>query len=155
MYWQPYSYTYTAFNSTSATALAIAMSHASNFTVGQTGASYTIGVSNNGQVASSGLVTVTDTLPSVLIPTDMRGSGWTCTLATLTCTRTDSLAVNGFYPIVLTVNVNSNAPPGPVTNTARLYGGGDPNPHTWNDPTTIVRRSLATLPSRPARHRSL
>jgi hypothetical protein len=48
------------------------------------------------------------------------------------------LAANASYPpITLTVNVPAGSPTS-VTNSATVSGGGDPNSHTANDPTTIV-----------------
>src|SRR5258706_451347 len=67
--------------------LTVAKTHTGNFTQGQTGATYTITVSNGGPGSTSGTVTVVDTLPSGLTATAISGTGWTCTLATLTCTR--------------------------------------------------------------------
>ena len=43
--------------------LTIAKTHAGNFTQGQTGATYSITVTNSGTAATSGTVTVVDTLP--------------------------------------------------------------------------------------------
>jgi uncharacterized repeat protein (TIGR01451 family) len=117
--------------------LAINKSHTGDFTQGQTGAQYTIAVSNTGPDATSGTVTITDTLPPSLTATAIGGTGWSCTLATLTCTRSDSLAAGGNYPpITLTVNVANNAPAS-VINSATASGGGDPTPVTGNDPTVI------------------
>src|SRR4029077_18869734 len=69
--------------------LPISKTHSGSFTQGQIGAIYTITVTNNGGAATSGTVTVTDTLPASLTPTAISGTGWSCTLATLTCTRGD------------------------------------------------------------------
>src|SRR5204863_476947 len=108
--------------------LAIAKTHSGNFTQGQIGATYTLTVSNVGAGPTSGAVTVTDTLPSGLTATGLAGSGWTCTLATLTCTRSDVLAAGASYPpITLTVNVAVNAPPS-VTNIAMVATPIDSNP---------------------------
>jgi uncharacterized repeat protein (TIGR01451 family) len=120
--------------------LTIAKSHVADFTQGQTGAMYTITVSNVGGAATTGLVTVVDTLPSGLAATAIAGTGWSCTLGTLTCTRSDALIAGSAYPdITLTVDVAADANPS-VTNTATVSGGGDPNPanNTANDPTTIL-----------------
>src|SRR6185503_20052516 len=127
--------------------LSITKTHAGNFTQGQTGATYTITVSNAaGAGATDGsTVTVRDTLPGGLTATAISGTGWTCTLATLTCTRSDALAAGASYPpITLLVNVSSTAPAG-VTNTASVSGGGETNTgnDTANDMTTIT----ATGPS--------
>jgi len=106
--------------------LTIAKTHLGNFTPGQTGATYTIAVSNLG-TASTGLVTVSDTLPAGLTATAIGGSGWTCTLASLTCTRSDALAAGASYPaITVTVNVAVSVPAA-VTNTATVSGGGETN----------------------------
>ena len=122
--------------------LTIAKSHSGSFTPGQTGATYTLTVSNVGGGPTNATVTVTDTLPNVpntLVPTAMSGTGWTCTLATLTCTRSDLLAAGGSYPaITLVVNVPSNIAP-TVTNTATVSGGGEINTanDTASDPTHV------------------
>ncbi len=117
---------------------AILKSHSGNFTQGQVGATYSITVTNNGPGFMFGTTTVTDTLPSpYLVATAIGGSGWSCTLGTLTCTRADSLAQGSSYPaITVTVNVASNAP-AQVTNSATVSGGGTGSPVTGNDPTTI------------------
>ncbi len=119
--------------------LTIAKSHTGSFTQGDTGKTYSIIVTNIGGTATSGTVTVTDTLPQGLTATGIDGTGWTCTLATLTCTRTDALAAAGSYPaITVTVNVAANAPAS-VTNTATVSGGGETNTtnNTATDATTI------------------
>jgi uncharacterized repeat protein (TIGR01451 family) len=133
--------------------VSIAKSHTDPFFQGQVGATYTIKVKNIGGAATSGTVTVTDTLPAGLTPTaagDPPGNTWTCSIAsqTVTCTRSDALASGASYPdITLTVNVANNAP-AIVTNRATVSGGGeidDPNApgvetdqNTFNDPTNIT-----------------
>src|SRR5437764_417758 len=90
--------------------LKINKTHAGNFAQGQTGATYSITATNSGAAATSGSVTVTDTLPAALTATAIGGPNWNCTLATLTCTRNDALGVGASYSaITLTVNVASNA----------------------------------------------
>src|SRR5439155_3161078 len=111
-----------------------------SFQQGQTGAQYTLTVTNNGGGATTLPVTVTDTLPVGLVATALDGPGWACTLATLTCTRADALAAGASYPsITLTVNVAATAPAS-VTNTASVSGGGDQNAanNTAADVTTIT-----------------
>jgi len=124
--------------------LTISKTHTGNFGKGQTGATYSITVNNVGTAASSGLVTVVDTLPSDLTATAIAGSGWICTLGTLTCTRTDALAAAASYPVItLTVNVSSTAASS-VTNTATVSGGGETNTanDSASDVTTIVVSSF-------------
>jgi uncharacterized repeat protein (TIGR01451 family) len=122
------------------TDLTIAKSHAGNFTQGQNG-SYSITVTNSGGVASSGTVTVTDTLPAGLTPGTATGTGWTCNTVgqTVTCTRSDALAAGSSYPAItvpVTVAPNSSLS---LTNTATVSGGGDSNAgnNSSSDPTTI------------------
>jgi hypothetical protein len=119
--------------------LAIAKTHTGNFAQGQTGATYTITVTNNGSAPTSGTITVTDALPSGLTATAISGSGWNCTLGTLTCTRSDELPAAASYPpTTLTVNVAGSAP-GLLTNTATVSGGGDTSPanNMASDVTTV------------------
>jgi fimbrial isopeptide formation D2 family protein len=111
--------------------LAITKTHSGTFNRGQQGAVWTITVSNVGFGPTVGTVTVTDTLPNVQnppVPTEISGTGWTCTLATLTCTRADALPSGSSYPpITLTVNIPQNIQNN-FTNTAMVSGGGDVNP---------------------------
>ena len=117
--------------------LSITKSHSGNFTQGQNGATYTIGVSNAGNASTSGTVTVTDSVPSGLTLVSMSGSGWTC--ASNSCTNSTALAAgNAYSPITVTVNVSASAAAS-ITNSATVAGGGDGNAgnNTANDPTTI------------------
>ncbi len=119
--------------------LTISKMHVGNFTQGQTGAAYTITVTNSGAGPTSGTVTVSDALPSGLMATAISGTGWTCTQPSGTCTRSDVLAANASYPaITLMVNVAANAS-SPQTNMATVSGGGETNTanDTASDSTTI------------------
>ena len=114
--------------------LTITKTHTGNFSPGQTGATYTLTVSNVGGGATVGTVTVTDTLPAGLTATALNGTGWSCILNTLICTRADVLNAGASYPaITLAVNVATNVAPN-VTNTATVSGGGELN--TANDTAT-------------------
>jgi len=84
---------------------------------------------------------VTETPPAGLTVTALAGAGWTCALATLTCTRSDALAPATSYPdITVTTSVGAGVAPGTVTNSAVVSGGGDPNAgnNTATDPTVIT-----------------
>ena len=119
--------------------MTIAKSHVGNFTQGQVGATYSITVTNSGFAATTAAVSVTDTLPASLTATAISGTGWSCVLGTLTCTRSDALANGASYPaITLTVNVSQSAPAS-VTNSVSVSGGGQTNTanDTATDPTTI------------------
>ena len=103
--------------------LTITKTHApALFTQGDSGDTFSITVSNIGNSPTSGVITVTDTLPGSLTATAIGGTGWSCVLGTLTCTRSDALA--SYPPIVITVDVANNAPI-LVTNTATVSGGGE------------------------------
>jgi uncharacterized repeat protein (TIGR01451 family) len=105
--------------------LTVIKTHAGNFVRGQIGATYTVTVRNVGTVATRGQVTLRDALGVGLTATSIGGAGWSCALATLTCTRADALAAGSSYPpIVVTVDVPAGAP-NSVTNTAVASGGSD------------------------------
>lgn len=128
--------------------LTVDKSHVGDFVQGQVGATYTIAIRNVGSGPTAGTVTLTDTLPTGLTATAITGASWSCTLATLTCTRSDVLAAGGSYPvIVLTVNVANNAP-ATLVNTATVSGGGDTTPgnNTDADPATVGEAGLGTSP---------
>ena len=135
--------------------LTISKTHGGDFRQGQTGEQYTITVTNSGGGATTGTVTVTDTLPAGLTATSFGGSGWTCSaLPALSCSRSDVLNGGNSYPdITLVVDVAADAPPS-VTNTASVAGGGeaDSTNDSVDNATTIVqtiplldRRGLALL----------
>src|SRR5262249_16833918 len=122
--------------------LSITKTHAANFNQGQSFVPYTLTVSNAaGATATSGTVTITDTLPTGLTFAFASGFNWSCLSnpPAVTCTRSDVLAGgNSYQPLTLFVNVDSN-PPASLTNNAVVSGGGDVTPgnNTANDPTTI------------------
>ena len=111
--------------------LNIAKTHTGSFTQGQSGAQYSLLVSNSGPGPSSGPVSVIESIPAGLLLVSITGPGWTCGSAI--CNRSDALAAGSSYPaITVTVNVASNAP-SQVVNQAILTGG-----ITATDPTTIT-----------------
>jgi hypothetical protein len=117
-------------------ALTISKSHVGNFDPGESGATYTVAVSNTaGAGPTSGTVTVTDTLPAGLTLDSMAGTGWTCPQNS--CTRSDVLPGGQSYPpITVTVEVASDAT-SPQINSVALSGGGSA-PATATDSTTIA-----------------
>jgi uncharacterized repeat protein (TIGR01451 family) len=126
--------------------LTITSSHTGSFTQGETGATYTVTATNSGTAATSGTVTVTETLPTGLMAVSMLGNNWTCTQPAGPCTRSDALAAGSSYdPITVTVNVSATAPAS-VTNTATVSGGAETNTanDTATDPTTIASASVTT-----------
>lgn len=122
----------------------IGKTHTGNFARGGTG-TYTLSVSNVGDAATSGTVTVTDTLPTGLTATAISGTNWSCALATLTCTRSDALAAGASYDVItITVSVSQTAT-NSVTNSASVSGGGESAGSTGNntatDATTIISQA--------------
>ena len=120
--------------------LTVVKTHSGTFVRGQPGGIYTLTVANIGTAATFGLVTVVDTLPFGLTATAISGSGWSCLLATLTCTRSDVLAAGASYPaITIAVSVDVGAPD-TLLNTVVVSGGGDDTPgnNTDDDPVTVI-----------------
>jgi uncharacterized repeat protein (TIGR01451 family) len=127
--------------------LTLTKTHAGSFAQGQTGATYTLTVSNAGTGSTAGTVTVGDALPAGLTATAFSGTGWSCTLSPLSCTRSTALAAGASYPaLTLTVNVSASAPAS-VTNTATVGGGGETNTANdgASDVTTILPSGTATI----------
>jgi uncharacterized repeat protein (TIGR01451 family) len=124
--------------------MTISKTHTGNFTRGSS-ASYNITASNISTLgATSGVVTVDDTLPAGLTPTSATGTGWTCSISgqTVSCVRSDSLAASSSYPaITLTVSVSQSAP-ATETNTAVVGGGGEAN--LLNDTSTNVANVVSS-----------
>jgi uncharacterized repeat protein (TIGR01451 family) len=126
--------------------LTIAKSHSGNFTQGDVGDTYTITVSNAGTAPATGQVTVTENPPASLIPTNLAGTGWTCTVTPLSCNRNDPLNVGASYPpITFTTSVAVNAPTS-LINSATVSGGGEVN--TANDTATDTT-TINQLPGPP------
>lgn len=104
--------------------LAIRLTHGAPFVMGDTADVFNISVGNASAPPTFGTVTVTTTLAPGLTPVSIAGTGWSCVLGTLTCTRTDALLGGGVYPnITLTVAVGI----APYTATATVSGGGETN----------------------------
>jgi uncharacterized protein (TIGR03437 family) len=114
--------------------LVILMTDSGGFMQGQS-ASYTVVVSNIGSGATSGMVTLTDTIPAGMTLAALSGTGWDCTSDT--CTRSDALGPDASYPpVFVIVNVGLNAP-SQATNQASVSGGGSVMA-AFSDPTTIL-----------------
>lgn len=122
----------------------------SNFSQGQTGATYAVTVSNAvGAGPTTGTVTVTETVPAGMTLVSMAGTGWAC--PSNACTRSDALAAGASYPtITVTVNVSLTATT-PLLNAVGVSGGGSA-PANATD-STIRRAVQLHLPT--LRHRRL
>jgi uncharacterized protein (TIGR03437 family) len=132
--------------------LTIALSHTGKFTQGDTGRAFSIVVRNAGQAPSAGAVTVTPALPAALTASAISGSGWTCALAPLGCSRSDALAAGASYPAInLNVDVDSNA--GASLNvTASVSDGGDAiaDNKSASDPVIVIALSSTTVGTSPS-----
>jgi uncharacterized repeat protein (TIGR01451 family) len=123
--------------------LSITKSHTGNFNAGQTGATYSVVVSNPagaGGGATNALVTVTETVPTGMTLQSMAGTGWTCPSSGTTCTRSDSLSSGQSYqPITVTVNVTTTTQTS-LTNAVSVQGGGAVSAANASDVTSIVTK---------------
>jgi len=120
--------------------LTVSKSHSGAFVQSGTG-SYSVTVSNVGGAPTTQAVSVTDTLPAGLTPTTASGTGWTCGISsqTVSCNRSDALAMASSYPpLAIGVSISATAPSS-VTNTVTVAGGGETNTanDSASDPTTI------------------
>ena len=122
--------------------LSVAKTHAANFTLGQAGATYSVVVGNAaGAGATSGTITLDETIPAGLTLQGMSGAGWSC--AANTCKRSDALSGGTSYPITVAVNVAADAPP-QATNQVILTGGGQVVAVAAGDTTNILPNASAT-----------
>ena len=120
--------------------LAVSTTHSGDFAPGQTGVSFSILVSNASAAgATSGTVSVTDTVSAGLVLVSMSGAGWTCSANT--CTRSDALSAGSAYPaIAVTMNVAATTPL-QVVNQVAVTGG--------NSPAASASQAAVVLPALP------
>ena len=107
--------------------LTLTKTHVGNFTRGSA-ASYQIIASNVSPYgATTGLVTMNDTLPLGISPSSASGTGWTCSISgqTVSCTRSDALAAGASYPAITLNALVAQSAPGTLTNIATIGGGGE------------------------------
>lgn len=144
--------------SVSAPNLALAKSHTGNFTRGSSG-TYTFTATNNGNIATSGTITLTDILPTGLTVngglagaislSGTNAANWGCnsnsaTPQVITCTSSTSLSnVSGSNTSTFSFNVAvSLSTLGSITNTATVSVPNESTvtltDNTANDPTTVI-----------------
>jgi uncharacterized repeat protein (TIGR01451 family) len=123
--------------------LAIAKTHApASFGDGSGSGYFTITPRNIGTVATSGTITVTDTLPAGLtVGAVATGTGWSCLgsigASVVTCTSNVSIPPNATgNPIILHVVVASGTAGQILVNTATIAGGGEPQGFEGNNTAT-------------------
>lgn len=131
--------------------LTITKTHSGNFSLGSTGNTYTVTVTNSGlgtKLAGQS-VSVTDAPPTGLSVTAMSGTGWTCTTLP-TCTRNDVLAPAASYPaLTVTVSVTTNATSPRVNSITVTTAQAESNTgnNTATDSTVIVGPDLTITKS--------
>lgn len=123
--------------------LAIAKTHSpSSFAAGSSTGYYTITPSNVGTVATSGVITVVDTLPAgITVVQTPSGIGWSCIGAigagTFSCTSTSVIdAASTGQPITARVAVAAGLEGQILINSAVISGGGEPAGLTGNNTAT-------------------
>ena len=104
---------------------------------------FSILVSNSGTVPTFGTVTMTDLLPAGFSAQSLSGTGWTCVLGTVRCTRTDALAGGAAFPtITLTVSAaNAGTFTNTVTTACACEGASKTGNNTGTD-TVVVMPSV-------------
>ncbi|RMG73513.1 MAG: DUF11 domain-containing protein [Chloroflexi bacterium] len=121
--------------------LTISKTHVGNFAVGVNG-DFTITVSNVGSGATTGTITVTDTVPvELVVQGTPSGTGWDCSSSSgqnVVCTHPGPLAAgSSLSPITVTVQP-STATGSPFTNTAQVSTPGDNNSNNDSDDDSVT-----------------
>jgi uncharacterized repeat protein (TIGR01451 family) len=106
--------------------LAIVASHTGNFVQGNND-TLNLAVSNVGDAATTGAITVSDTLDANLAFVSASASGWTCGAASqvVTCTNPGPLAPGTSATAIPVVVAVSFSAPGAINNTATVATTGD------------------------------
>jgi hypothetical protein len=120
--------------------MTVSSAHSGNFKAGDTADTYTLTAYNIGSEPTTAAVTVVDTLPTGFTATALSGVGWTCTLSSLSCSRSDQLAASVSYPaITLTVSI-AGSDAGTYGNSVTVSGGGETNVNndTYSDSTNVI-----------------
>ena len=115
--------------------LAMSKSGPSTATVG-TPFDYVLSLANIGGLATSGTITVTDTIPATLaINSVVAGANFNCGVAsqTVTCTTSAPIGAGASNVTVATITVTPTQV-GQVSNTAVVSGGGDDTPGNNTSP---------------------
>jgi uncharacterized repeat protein (TIGR01451 family) len=137
--------------------LSLTKTDGSTSVVAGANSTYALTVTNNGTVATSGTITVLDTLPtgmSYVAGTAFTSSGFSCTYTgaslTFTCTSTTPIAAGANVVITLPAVAVAGTAPSALTNLARVWGGNDPGKST----TPVPLASACPAPTPPATNSS-
>jgi uncharacterized repeat protein (TIGR01451 family) len=110
--------------------------------------SWDLVVTNTGGTATTGTITLIDSLPTGLTWTSTPNlNGFTCATlgVNLTCTRTTALASGASATVSFVALVQATAPSA-VLNLARVGGGGDPNPQKSTPSVASVTACASPVP---------
>src|SRR5450830_225449 len=128
--------------------LAISKTHSpASFGQGSSTGYFTITPSNIGTIATSGTISIVDTLPTgMTVASVATGTGWTCVgsigASVINCTSTNIIAAGGTGNVIILRVAVANGTAGKIlTNTAVISGGGEPpgfdSNNTATDPVVI------------------
>ena len=127
--------------------LALTKTHTGNFTVGENG-TYNFTVTNTGQGATTGTITLRDNLPAGLSYVSSSGANWSCSALgqAVTCTQSAAIEPNASSNLSITVGVAVAAAPA-VTNQVTISTLGEfaIDNNSASDPTTVIQ-PCALLP---------
>ena len=123
--------------------VAVTETHSGNFGTGSDGL-FTLAVSNVGNAATTGSITLADTLAQQFTFASGNAAGWACSAASqiVTCTNSGPLAPGAAansIPLIVAVNASSS---GSISNTATISTLGDTN--AANDSSTDSVNVLGT-----------
>ncbi|MBL0125568.1 MAG: DUF11 domain-containing protein [Betaproteobacteria bacterium] len=116
---------------------------------------YTLTVSNSGNVATSGTITVVDVLPAGMTIAagavtlgGAQAANWSCTAAgqNITCTSATAIAAAGNSIFSFTPGISAGTT-GTLTNPAKVGGGGDPTNPAAPTPATAGVCTGTNVPS--------
>jgi uncharacterized repeat protein (TIGR01451 family) len=111
-------------------------------------ATYVMAIANEGTATTSGIITVTDTLPAALTFISASGPGWTCGASgqLVTCTSAGPMAPGAHSSITLVAGVAAGFA-GTILNTGTVTTAGDVDSSNDTGSSTGLVSSVATPPS--------
>lgn len=96
--------------------------------VAQAGANYTLNVSNNGNTATLGTISISDFMPVGVASVSGSYGDWNCNVAgrSLNCSTAITISPGAQSVVVVPVEIAVSAVSSSATNVASVSGGGDP-----------------------------
>lgn len=145
---------YTVIPASTGPDLTLSKAHVGTFNTNSIG-TFNLVVQNVGVAATTGVISVTDTLPAGLtfMPANSGGNGWTCAavLQVVTCTNPIVIPAGGSAPNlpIAVLPTAAAAATSPLVNNAVVSGGGEPVINTTNNSAsdTVVIVVVVTPPA--------